>query len=206
MDRVLSRDEVKELMALLSLNTAAWGNIPLMQYKYRQTCLKLPPDKGGDGEKMKRLNELFSKMYTTIEKLRREGEVYFPAKVGYFIDDVVTLGDVLGPSFEEKIIYIWPLCASDLLRHKCGCVCCLLKKQHRNDKLAKQKQCLVWGECFCYKCFLLWFGQEFGYTSFFWWKHIMHNTEFDLLRLLGELILWVSCFSFILGKSHLWDS
>nr|AKI28602.1 large T antigen [MW polyomavirus] len=80
MDRVLSRDEVKELMALLSLNVAAWGNIPLMQYKYRQACLKLHPDKGGDGEKMKRLNELFSKMYTTIEKLRREGEVYFPAK------------------------------------------------------------------------------------------------------------------------------
>ena len=66
MDRVLSRDEVKELMALLSLNTAAWGNIPLMQYKYRQTCLKLHPDKGGDGEKMKRLNEPVSYTHLTL--------------------------------------------------------------------------------------------------------------------------------------------
>ncbi|AWD33791.1 large T antigen [Deltapolyomavirus canis] len=70
MDAVLTKAEKKELMSLLSLNAACYGNLPLMQQKYKKAALKFHPDKGGDEEKMKRLNTLFSKVYQNLSDLR----------------------------------------------------------------------------------------------------------------------------------------
>ncbi|ARH52633.1 LT [Raccoon-associated polyomavirus 2] len=70
MDTVLSKAEKEELMSLLELAPACYGNFPLMQQKYKKASLKLHPDKGGDEEKMKRLNSLFSKVVTSLAELR----------------------------------------------------------------------------------------------------------------------------------------
>nr|BAC81941.1 large T [JC polyomavirus] len=62
MDKVLNREESMELMDLLGLDRSAWGNIPVMRKAYLKKCKELHPDKGGDEDKMKRMNFLYKKM------------------------------------------------------------------------------------------------------------------------------------------------
>ncbi|ASH97632.1 large T antigen [Giant panda polyomavirus] len=70
MDAVLTKAEKDELMSLLGLAPTCYGNLPLMQQKYKKASLKFHPDKGGDEEKMKRLNCLFGKVYNSFSDLR----------------------------------------------------------------------------------------------------------------------------------------
>lgn len=62
MDKVLNREESLQLMDLLGLERSAWGNIPLMRKAYLKKCKEFHPDKGGDEEKMKKMNTLYKKM------------------------------------------------------------------------------------------------------------------------------------------------
>nr|QBA83675.1 MAG: large T antigen [Porcine polyomavirus] len=67
MDQTLSREESKELMKLLDLDMCVWGNLPLMRRRYLIKCKEYHPDKGGDENLMKRLNELYKKLESTLE-------------------------------------------------------------------------------------------------------------------------------------------
>nr|ABI94705.1 large T [Betapolyomavirus hominis] len=67
MDKVLNREESMELMDLLGLERAAWGNLPLMRKAYLRKCKEFHPDKGGDEDKMKRMNTLYKKMEQDVK-------------------------------------------------------------------------------------------------------------------------------------------
>ncbi|QIQ69374.1 large T antigen [Sciurus carolinensis polyomavirus 1] len=68
MESALTRDEQKELMGLLGLDPGCWGAMQLMRRAYHKKCLEYHPDKGGDGEKMKRMNVLYKKVMDNIER------------------------------------------------------------------------------------------------------------------------------------------
>nr|AJP06397.1 large T antigen [WU Polyomavirus] len=75
MDKTLSRNEAKELMQLLGLDMTCWGNLPLMRTKYLSKCKEFHPDKGGNEEKMKKLNSLYLKLQecvSTVHQLNEE--------------------------------------------------------------------------------------------------------------------------------------
>ncbi|QLH64630.1 LT Antigen [California sea lion polyomavirus 2] len=72
MESVLTKEEKTELLQLLELNPSCYGNVPLMQAKYKRAALKYHPDKGGDEEKMKRLNVLFTKFFSGCAYLRED--------------------------------------------------------------------------------------------------------------------------------------
>ncbi|AWD33762.1 large T antigen [Glis glis polyomavirus 1] len=67
MESSLNRDEQKELMDLLGLDATCWGAMQLMRRAYHRKCLEYHPDKGGNEEKMKRMNVLYKKLMDAIE-------------------------------------------------------------------------------------------------------------------------------------------
>nr|QWS67645.1 large T-antigen [Human polyomavirus 9]QWS67650.1 large T-antigen [Human polyomavirus 9]UMW88365.1 large T-antigen [Human polyomavirus 9] len=70
MDQTLSLEERNELMDLLQLTRAAWGNLSLIKKAYKTVSKIYHPDKGGNPEKMQRLNELFQKLQVTLLEIR----------------------------------------------------------------------------------------------------------------------------------------
>lgn len=183
MDQALSRAEAKELMGLLGLPEDSWGNVPLITYRFRQKSKIYHPDKGGNEETMKRMTELYSRMQNTLQNLRssNENENMYPPVRMLLLTDTFTLGELLGPQFESKVIFIWPTCAKCRYRTYCKCVCCILKRQHDEIKKVRNKPCVTWGECYCFDCFLLWFGCDLTKTSLHAWKQVMYNLDLDLL-------------------------
>nr|QFM78329.1 139 t antigen [Pan troglodytes verus polyomavirus 8] len=67
MDKVLNREESMELMDLLGLERSSWGNLPAMRKAYLKKCKEFHPDKGGDEDKMKRMNTLYKKMEQDVK-------------------------------------------------------------------------------------------------------------------------------------------
>ncbi|AFU25590.1 large T antigen [Alphapolyomavirus sextipanos] len=72
MDQVLSIEEKNELMDLLQISRAAWGNLSLMKKAYKSASKLYHPDKGGDPQKMQRLNELFQKLQVALLEIRSD--------------------------------------------------------------------------------------------------------------------------------------
>ncbi|WAA14039.1 Large T antigen [Grifec polyomavirus GB3] len=70
MDKILNLAEKNELMDLLGLDRGSWGDLNAMQQSYRQKCRIFHPDKGGDGEKMKRLTSLFQTAMDNLTSTR----------------------------------------------------------------------------------------------------------------------------------------
>ncbi|AFU25586.1 large T antigen [Alphapolyomavirus quintipanos] len=70
MDKILHKSEKKELIALLELPANEYGNYPLMKQQFKKMCLVYHPDKGGDGEKMRRLNALWQTFNTELLEMR----------------------------------------------------------------------------------------------------------------------------------------
>ncbi|AFU25595.1 small T antigen [Alphapolyomavirus septipanos] len=187
MDQTLSQDERKEYMELLKLPPAAWGNIPMMKKAYKTVVKTLHPDKGGDSAKMQRLNELHQKMQSTLLDIRSNcGTSSSQVAFWFWDENFRTLGEFLGETFEKKIIFFYPDCVR-YNRKFCNCISCLLKKQHSSTKKQKKKPCMVWGECFCYYCYLNWFGFVDNYTTFSYWSLLMKNMDLALLRLWTEM-------------------
>ncbi|AFP94187.1 large T-antigen [bat polyomavirus 2c] len=71
MDHALSSEERKELCNLLGIARHCYGNYPLMKSNFKHACLKYHPDKGGDQEKMARLNFLWQKFLSYFMEMRR---------------------------------------------------------------------------------------------------------------------------------------
>ncbi|QIQ69380.1 large T antigen [Betapolyomavirus callosciuri] len=71
MEGSLSRDEQKELMSLLGLHGSYWGAFSVMRKAYLEKCKEYHPDKGGDENKMKRMNELYK---VVVDALRESSQ------------------------------------------------------------------------------------------------------------------------------------
>ncbi|BAZ96600.1 small T antigen [Rhinolophus simulator polyomavirus 3] len=186
MDRFLSREEMKELMGLLQVPMHCYGNLPMMKINYKKMCKSYHPDKGGDENKMKRLNELWQKLQENVCSARQEYPSSFGAQVTvwFWENDFPTCGEFLGPKFANKLCKAYPACIHNP-KDDCGCIVCLLEKQHKIYKAVKGKKCLVWGECFCYCCYLHWFGFPDTSECFNWWGKIIHETDLHLLNIFG---------------------
>ncbi|AFP94188.1 small t-antigen [bat polyomavirus 2c] len=181
MDHALSSEERKELCNLLGIARHCYGNYPLMKSNFKHACLKYHPDKGGDQEKMARLNFLWQKFLSYFMEMRRNiPEVSAPS---FWEDDFPTLKDQIRCGL--KLIFLkGPGCLHMCAREsKCTCVCCRLHRQHRSLKALKSKNCLVWGECLCLSCFLLWFGFPTTWETIEEWQKIIENTESRFLHL-----------------------
>ncbi|AFU25583.1 large T antigen [Alphapolyomavirus quartipanos] len=70
MDQILSRSQRKELISLLDLPPDEYGNYPLMKHQFKKMCLVYHPDKGGDGEKMRKLNSLWQLFNNQLLEMR----------------------------------------------------------------------------------------------------------------------------------------
>lgn len=169
-------------MSLLELAPACYGNFPLMQQKYKKASLKLHPDKGGDEEKMKRLNSLFSKVVTSLAELRDQPRS-FSSQVNLLDKLFFTAGDYYGPQFDKKMVKDFDLCCKQGLSLSCRCVCCRLERQHLQLKKEKSKPCLVWGECLCFSCYRHWFGLDLNAETLHWWKYCIWRLPMGWLNL-----------------------
>ncbi|WAA14029.1 Small T antigen [Bofec polyomavirus LSF72] len=175
MDRALARSELRRLMELLELPTTTYGNIPLMKAQYRKRLLELHPDKGGDTEKMAELNVLWEKFMQNVATRRNA----FVARVGG-LDQCQSAAEYLGKKFESKICRIPDFCKKGL--PFCKCICCKLLRQHIDLKMCFNRKCLVWGECFCFRCFCMWFAlHPESELAFQRWKSVIAGLEFVLL-------------------------
>ncbi|BBG62183.1 small T antigen [Taphozous melanopogon polyomavirus 1] len=182
MDKFLTKEEKKELCELLQIPTHCYGALPFMKVHYKKMCKVYHPDKGGDGIKMQRLNELWNKLQESVYGARQENSSPEVSGPRFFWEaDFETLGAYLGPTFKDR------MCKNPSCIFKpgaaCCCICCMLAKQHKIIKLMKDKRCLVWGECFCYCCYLQWFGFHHDEEAFAWWCRILGETELCLLNL-----------------------
>lgn len=169
-------------MSLLELAPACYGNLPLMQQKYKKASLRLHPDKGGDEEKMKRLNSLFSKVVTSLADMRDQPRS-FSSQVNLLDKSYVSTGDYYGDKFDKKMVRDFDLCIRQGLTFTCRCVSCRLDQQHIQLKKKKSKPCLVWGECLCFSCYRSWFGLDLNPETLHWWKYCIWRMPMGWLNL-----------------------
>ncbi|CAX87759.1 large T antigen [Sumatran orang-utan polyomavirus] len=70
MDKILTKQQRKELIVLLDIEACDYGNYSIMKQQYKKMCLIYHPDKGGDGEKMRKLNSLWQAFNTELLEIR----------------------------------------------------------------------------------------------------------------------------------------
>lgn len=176
-------------MSLLGLAPTCYGNLPLMQQKYKKASLKFHPDKGGDEEKMKRLNCLFGKVYNSFSDLRDQPRGSCSSQVNLWEKTVITTADFFGKKFEKNCVKHYHYCILEGLSKYCTCICCLLDQQHHQLKRKKSKPCLVWGECLCFNCYRSWFGLDLNTETLHWWKFCIYRLPMEWLNILGDIKL-----------------
>ncbi|AIT68769.1 small t antigen [Bovine polyomavirus 3] len=188
MDRVLAREEAKELLGLLGLPPTCWGNMPLMKKKLREARIKYHPDKGGDNQTMARLNDLWAKAQAKLESVHESDPGFFSGPVSFFWDsDYPTLGEMLGPLWGSKIKRN-SHCVVFGMR-ACTCITCVLGQIHQK-KLKAWRRPITWGECYCFNCYLVWFGLRRDWAAHYWWSCILFNSTMDELGLWGKITLY----------------
>uniref|UniRef100_A0AAU6S564 Large T antigen n=1 Tax=Plecotus auritus polyomavirus TaxID=3140010 RepID=A0AAU6S564_9POLY len=79
MEKILEKNEKKELIDLLEVSPHAFTNLPLMKKAYKKACKKLHPDKGGDNSRMMLLNSLWQKYQEGVLELRSSPQVFSDA-------------------------------------------------------------------------------------------------------------------------------
>ncbi|QIQ69322.1 small T antigen [Alphapolyomavirus callosciuri] len=186
MDRILEREERKKLVELLGIDPVLYGNIPVMKSAYKRASKVLHPDKGGTGNDMMILNFLWQKFQEGVTEARCpevRGAFWFHSEL-FQVPLIEFCGGI------DKFMLLFLKTPQCLLkgRTSCNCITSLLLKQHADRKLLHKKRCLVWGECFCYYCFALWFGFEQSWTSFEFWKRVIAETPVQLLLIADQLL------------------
>ncbi|AJI42786.1 small T-antigen [Anubis baboon polyomavirus] len=172
MDKVLNREESMELMDLLGLERAAWGNLPLMRKAYLKKCKEFHPDKGGDEDKMKRMNTLYKKMEQDVKVAHQ------PDFGAWHSSEV---GSDFPPCPDTLYCKDWPLCATKPSAN-CPCMLCQLRNRHAYRKFLRRDP-LVWIDCYCFDCFRQWFGLDLTEEAVHWWSHIIGETPYRDLKL-----------------------
>lgn len=184
MDTALTSTEKRELCNLLDIPRKCYGNFPLMKQKYKNACLRLHPDKGGDENQMTTLNVLWGKFHTSMYGMRRDypsfEEVSSP---NFWEEDFPTLHAKIRGGYKASF-FKSPSCVQKQGKKSlCPCISCSLQRQHQIIKQHKKKPCLVWGECFCVSCYLLWFGFPLTWECLEEWQKIIEHTDCRLLHL-----------------------
>ncbi|AFU25582.1 small T antigen [Alphapolyomavirus quartipanos] len=182
MDQILSRSQRKELISLLDLPPDEYGNYPLMKHQFKKMCLVYHPDKGGDGEKMRKLNslwQLFNNQLLEMRDNRFDMQQVRNMSLDDW-DDLLTLREAVD-GFEEKFIKVFPCCFTRIAAYKCRCIVCMLRQQHLIMK--EDKRYVLWGACFCHRCYLDWYGLCGTEQHLIWWKRLIQDTPFISMRL-----------------------
>ncbi|WAA14040.1 Small T antigen [Grifec polyomavirus GB3] len=185
MDKILNLAEKNELMDLLGLDRGSWGDLNAMQQSYRQKCRIFHPDKGGDGEKMKRLTSLFQTAMDNLTSTRTGRKTMENVGLNW---DIITVPDMLGLDKFDAFLLKNFTCFTMKKNQNCSCLFCILRQQHAAIKLKLKAPCLLWGQCFCYYCFQEWFGISKSATSFSAWKMQVANIHVDLLCVWSEIV------------------
>ncbi|AGA82601.1 small T antigen [Betapolyomavirus ptedavyi] len=161
MDKALNREESQELMQLLGLHMTLYGQLPMMRKAYLNKCKEYHPDKGGDEQKMKRMNELYKKLEDALSAASKEETVWNSWASG-------EVGKDVSPGPDALYCRDWDVCSKGLAATYCTCLLCLLRKQHQKRRVFNLFL-NVWGRCYCFTCYLHWFGLDKTYTSFLMW-------------------------------------
>ncbi|WAA14050.1 Small T antigen [Lyfec polyomavirus MAF12] len=186
MDKVLSREEAKELMGLIGLPLTCWGNLPLMKKKLAEARRRNHPDKGGCTATMARLNDLWSKAKSNLDAALKDPVLHQP--VSFFWDtDFPTLGELLGPLWKPKLRETSHCMMFGL--SACPCITCVLSREHRR-RGKDWRRPMMWGMCWCFNCYLVWFGLPRTPAAHFWWSCILYNSTMDELGLWGKITLY----------------
>lgn len=189
MEKVLQREEAKELMGLLGLPATCWGNIPLMKKKLAEARRKHHPDKGGSNETMARLNDLWTKAQDNLKAMRESDPGFtWGGPVSWFWDlDYPTLGEMLGPLWASKLRATYHCVVFGL--RACPCITCVLYREHKK-KVKQWRRPLTWGLCYCFNCYLVWFGVQRTPAAHYWWSCVLYNSTMDELDLWGKITLY----------------
>ncbi|AQX36242.1 small T antigen [LI polyomavirus] len=177
MDAVLTTPERRQLCLLLDISPQEYGNIPLMKNAFKKACLKHHPDKGGDPVLMMQLNSLWGKFTTSLTEAR--ASTYQASTLFWEIDN--PLKNLLGPVIKRPFLKS-PHCINSKF-YNCRCIVCSLSDQHSSLKILQKKKCLIWGECYCYYCFVTWFGLPGNSATFEDYKNLILEMDVDLLNL-----------------------
>ncbi|BAQ55573.1 small t antigen [Bat polyomavirus 6c] len=165
MDHALTREESQRLMELLNLPMEQFGNFHLMKRAFLSSIKKYHPDKGGDESMAKELISLYKKAECHVSSLETEDDTSFTTDEVQKADMFLYLRD-------------WVECN---MGFPCKCLFCMLRKRHNERK--KNLLHNVWGTCYCFKCYILWFGLEHSWIIFLSWKGIIANTPYRCLDL-----------------------
>lgn len=142
-----------------------WGDHKAMRRAYHKKCLEYHPDKGGDEEKMKRLNCLY-------KMLTKETMTFSDSSQRWSWSTTEVGGDLY--------CFVWGYCnhsANPSCRNKC--LMCTLRKCHMIR--AKYKP-LRWRVCYCYECFRRFFGIGNSLEALDVWRSIVAVTPFSELQ------------------------
>nr|WIL01353.1 small T antigen [sonrod polyomavirus 1]WIL01358.1 small T antigen [sonrod polyomavirus 1] len=194
MDQTLNRDEAQELMGLLGLNMSFWGNLPATRRAYLAKAKQLHPDKGGNVIEMQRLNELYLKLEETVKTVhsnsQREAWTWNFSQVVptcfTSVSEAVafnpfksSLYDAYSHGFHNKMISNWDTCKDGCI--DCYCIHCVLIRRHKKRMVYRMRP-LVWIDCYCWHCYICWFGSEPTYGEWLFYKMILAQTPYDVLR------------------------
>ncbi|AHZ11648.1 small T antigen [New Jersey polyomavirus-2013] len=182
MEKVLEKSDKEMLIELLGIPRYAYGNFPIMKTAYKRASKIYHPDKGGSSEKMMLLNSLWQKFQEGLIEVR-DSEV---CQVSFSDCYDSSLLKCCSPKVFHELFLRSPQC---LLKGptSCSCITSCLYNQHRQIKLCGKKRCLTWGNCFCFSCFILWFGLRETWKTFEIWKHVIAQMPAALLQLSPSL-------------------
>ncbi|BAX01883.1 small T antigen [Miniopterus schreibersii polyomavirus 2] len=183
MDRLLERDERKQLVQLLEVTPQAYYNVSLMRTAFKRVCRKLHPDKGGDPRQMTLLNSLWQRYQEGVIRLRT---TQVGVRKQLDIWDVC-LEDCYSMSQLRDLMLKSPHCLVKA-KSSCNCLASTLINQHFDIKKAQGKKCLVWGECLCIFCFTLWFGCSPTWETFELWAKTVATLPRCMLLLKQSLL------------------
>nr|QIQ69387.1 small T antigen [Betapolyomavirus callosciuri]QIQ69393.1 small T antigen [Betapolyomavirus callosciuri] len=171
MEGSLSRDEQKELMSLLGLHGSYWGAFSVMRKAYLEKCKEYHPDKGGDENKMKRMNELYKVVVEALRESSQPCSSWSSSEVKF---------KLYKSSADHFYMKNWGFCNYGLSM-TCYCLMCHLRRRHTERRKNKEK--LLWNRCYCYECFRDWFGLDNQYNSFLFWQDLVSQVTTDHLHL-----------------------
>ncbi|UVZ20312.1 small T antigen [Lemniscomys striatus polyomavirus 1] len=163
--------EKEELLLLLGLST--WGSLTEMRRAYHKKCLIFHPDKGGDEERMKRLNALFKRMESTCPETQSQEGASASASAGASWSSEVCRE--MGDTYVRRVgvCNIFP-------SGFCKCLMCTLRRCHIIRSRHKR---LAWSKCYCYECFISCYAHPNTPASVERWKHVLRRVPFSHLQI-----------------------
>lgn len=185
MDKILTREEIKQLMDLIDLPEDEWGNEPLISHRMKLAIKKHHPDKGGDEEKMKLLNRLKSKFEDGMKNL--SPDEFEDENVCYPFRPDCSVGEYLGDMWGKRVLKEFTTCVG-FEGTFCKCLTCIIRRGHKS-RVKTEKIPLTWGQCWCFKCYCIWFGCPSGRKEHFQWSIILFNMSMRTAGLWGKIKL-----------------